>query len=453
MNACPGVGGSRKFPARSFVVALYFLSFALCQPLGAQGLRPHEREAPATDPLVSEIHGIAAEIGRRMGVSLPGPIVVLGDYSQEELPQVPGVQHSITLAVATPMRPLEDPSKPGRRMWVRQEPSSGVRMDTCVIRISADLRLAAPLIRTVYLAHEVMHCYQFALGTLEDFTSLPLWVKEGTAQFAGEDYAAVGSYANEPYWRQYLTGEASLFDRSYDAMGFFFHLKSRGIDPYPIIKLAILAGPTAAATVGSPSSALLMSIIRADTGDDVFSQWPTSLARRRDLGTEWDSTAPGIPPEQRAPLVGSVSEGSPFELNVDAAQQKLLFLAFPRGEILRLAIEGYGGIHWDPAAGGGSTEWYALAHLGSYCVAGTCQCPDGSVPPGVREVRGTPALIALSGGETAGRLVARSEEPRDCRRENTPPSQCETDIELCVLEFLCGNGLDCENLPLGDRAR
>jgi hypothetical protein len=400
--------GLRATLPRSAIAGLC-ASVLAAQPVVAQDeLLPHADEYAASDPTVREVREIAAEIGRRLGAHLTRPIVVLGDYVQEALPHPPGATHSTTLAVADAMRPVADPAKPGYRMWVPQRPPAEQRMDTCVIGISVDLATAPPLTRTSYLAHEVMHCYQRELLTFDGFIAMPEWVKEGTAQFVGEDYAGVGTVNNEPYWRRYLTDQSSLFDRSYDAMGFFFHLKSRGVDPYRSIKQAVLASAAAAEATPGSSSALLMAVIRADGGDAVFSEWPTSLARRSDLGGTWDLVAPGITSDTRAPLVGSVSEGAPFELTVDAAQQKLVYLAFPRGEVLRLAIEGYGGIHWDPTGGNGRTELYTLGHIGSYCVAGTCTCPDGSTPPGVREVQSTPAFIAVSGAETSGRIVAEA---------------------------------------------
>ena len=410
-------------------------------PTDPSDLLPFSDEYGPSDPLTVQARNISRTIGKKLGHRLRRPIVIIGDYPQSGLPQPVGLNHggAITLAASAPMRPIADAARPGHRKWVRQRPrslgGSDSQMHTCVIGISIHLSVSPPLVRTVQLAHEILHCYQWDMLTFERMINLPDWIKEGTAQFVGEDYGGAGSTVNDAYWQQYLTVETSLYDRSYDAMGFFFHLKERGADPYPIIRMAILRGQ---------SSSDVLRRIRTSAGDRVFSTWPTSLARRNDLGAEWNISVPGVGRYQRRPTRAAVSRGTPFAIGTDPAEQKLIDLSFPHQQVLRLEIRGYGGLRWNHEARTGRTQFFAGSLSGRYCVRGTCRCPDGSLPEGVTEVPGaagpSKVLVGLSGAELAASISA-TVQPPDCAR---PKASCRlillNDAETSKLETSsCGN--------------
>ena len=133
----------------------------------------------------------------------------------------------------------------------------------------------------VTLMHEMFHCFQAVdYPTLKAFYEAPGWLIEGSAEWVGETLAP-----SQPdvLWQNYLLDIGkSLFNRTYDAIGFFAHMEETGIAPWHLFDRMFRA-PTSAAAY-------------AITTDREFKlTWASSLLRHPDFGDGWDLTGPAIP--------------------------------------------------------------------------------------------------------------------------------------------------------------
>jgi len=79
------------------------------------------------------------------------------------------------------------------------------------------------------LAHEMWHCYQ---GQLGGFKPYPQWLIEGQAEWAGEALMGPSSVGGGHYLDYLASPRKSLFERDYDATGFFWQLSEHGISPW-----------------------------------------------------------------------------------------------------------------------------------------------------------------------------------------------------------------------------
>jgi hypothetical protein len=378
------------------------------------GLLPHIDEYGIGDPIYVEVQRIADFFAARLGLSLGRPVVVFGDYSSISLPTAPhGGQ---LLAVTIPVKPFPDPTRAGHRKWDRQVQGSNEGLNTCGIFLSVGVTAVSRFELKNALAHEIFHCFQMKIAGIDRPFELPQWISEGTASFAGEDYTQYGSPLIADRWNRYLGEQKSVYDGDYDAMGFFFHLKSQGANVYRAMRLALL----------SESNAEAMLVIRGEAGNRAFSLWPTGLARLSRLGPEWDTNGPAITSASRA--IGSelVQDYAAVEVVSDAGEQKLFELSYPDRQVLVLSISGYGGIVWDPERTGVETMLFDGSHNGRYCAKNTCRCDDGSLPDGISEVAWSGgdfprALVGISGSEAVAVFRATVED-FECDEE--PAASC-----------------------------
>ena len=133
----------------------------------------------------------------------------------------------------------------------------------------------------VTLMHEMFHCFQATdYSTLTAFYDAPRWLIEGSAEWVGETLAP-----SQPdvLWQNYLLDIGkSLFNRTYDAIGFYAHMEETGIDPWHLFDRMFRA----------PTSAAAYAIA---TDREFKLTWASSLLRHPDFGDGWDLTGPAIP--------------------------------------------------------------------------------------------------------------------------------------------------------------
>ena len=133
----------------------------------------------------------------------------------------------------------------------------------------------------VTLMHEMFHCFQAVdYSTLTAFYDAPRWLIEGSAEWVGETLAP-----SQPdvLWQNYLLDIGkSLFNRTYDAIGFYAHMEETGIDPWHLFDRMFRA----------PTSAAAYAIA---TDREFKLTWASSLLRHPDFGDGWDLTGPAIP--------------------------------------------------------------------------------------------------------------------------------------------------------------
>ena len=158
----------------------------------------------------------------------------------------------------------------------------GDRYDHCLIRINLDTPRGGST-TTAELGHEVFHCFQ---KRWHDADHPPLWILEGQAAFAGNDYGGDSSYT-DGWWRGWIDRpERDLLSRTYDAVGLFELANAHGVSPYAF----------AARLVGEPT----IEQFRSSVGDPTIDDWPLHFANEADWGPAY--TVRGVAaPVRRAP--------------------------------------------------------------------------------------------------------------------------------------------------------
>ena len=304
---------------------------------------------------------------------------------------------------------------PARWNGVEWEPITYGDEDwTCVVAIQADYRVGSRSDLEYLLAHEAFHCYQFEIiGAGHDDA---LWVWEGSATWVGAAFTG-GAPLNDERWQQYLAEDWSLFERDYDAMGFFAHL-----DEHADVWRNILG------LVDVPSSTFEEAV--ALGGSHFVETWPTGLSRGRHLGEGWDTSGPGITADQR-PFIDGHLGGSVTELSWTAppGSQRLLHFSAAEGtRLVEVSVAGHGGIH----LGAGRTQWTGGSHTGLYCLGDgvtgdPCICPDGGMVPGViADVMSLP--VGITGTLDEAMVSVRAVDPA----EECEPSPTEETGGSCT---------------------
>lgn len=366
----------------------------------------HTPPAVSQVPAQERVDQIVVELSARIGRSLTRPVVV-----DEDVPSASVVAEVLEderargwWGVAMSARQESDPTRPGRMRWTPQR--SGP-MDTCLITLTVEGELLPRVARDSLLAHEVYHCFQLELLGIEGQARLPEWLKEGSATWVGETFVG-GSIASATHWKRYLETAGSLLDRDYDAVGFFAHLQNHGVNLWRELD-DLLQLP----------SALAFAQAARDAGDDFLQTWPMGLARRPDLGADWDTDGPGILPREvrRAEQLLIVSAESPLSEALDPADQRLVQFFLSPGEAVRVQVSGYGVLHW--LERGGETTRFSNSFSQSFCRGESCRCADGSQPPGVQSVPGNAALLAVTSTEGPGQIdIQVVESPCDERSDD-----------------------------------
>lgn len=110
--------------------------------------------------------------------------------------------------------------------------------------------------------------------------------------WAGEEYAG-GTKMSSPMWKDYLSGEKSLFDRGYDAIGFYAHLKNSGANVWKLLDSIMK-------TASKDSDALFNQFVKS-AGDSFLTNWASGLARKSGVGEDWNTTGAGVTADKRLP--------------------------------------------------------------------------------------------------------------------------------------------------------
>lgn len=379
----------------------------LCDPVGAQSVpRAAPDEVGAAEPIVLRALELQRQLEERIGFSLTRPVVLRGFFSQDAMREhAPSDFPADATIFAIAQSAMAELGPSGRRRWARQDRGT---LDTCTLLISDTLAASGSHRLDTYLAHELFHCFQFERIGIEAARALPLWIKEGSAVFAAEELlGAAGS--ERDYWIEYLTGKLPLFARSYDAVGFFFHLKARDLNAWHGIRDMLDAGAsrafaTAVSQLGTPG----------------MQTWPMALARRPDLGSEWDTRAVALPSVAREMDPVLLTAIPSARIEIPGAHQLLIHLAFPSRKVLNFSSSGQGGIRWYPSGTTGHTDKFAAGATGKYCLGDSCRCPDGSWPEGVQSVPPSSevgdALIAVTAATRRATLNLSMTEP-ECTPE------------------------------------
>ena len=255
---------------------------------------------------------------------------------------------------------------------------------------------------TSTLAHEVWHCFQLSASP-GSWAASPAWIIEGQAEYAGEAYVGGSGSAQAPWDTWLETPPASLFRRSYDAIGIYALADARGVDVWRAM-LPMLGRGSVAALEGLFGAAS-DEIMRADA---------QSLVRNPAYGPEWETTGPGVT-GARASAELSINEGAPAEALIPVARYSGLPFEITHGDGDVLTVQIIGGVGGRVAFPGAGTVELGPGGTAKFCMRDEpCVCPDGSNPGGGIELpritgdRGVAAVGATAAGQAGlrGQIVS-----------------------------------------------
>jgi hypothetical protein len=103
--------------------------------------------------------------------------------------------------------------------------------DTCRLVLQVPPLAVAQLTTTI--AHEIFHCFQYA--SPDDSDSVPDWIIEGQAQWAGGRVGGPDADVHGSIEKWFGGLRSSLFGKSYDAVGFYYVLEQAGVNPWDVM--------------------------------------------------------------------------------------------------------------------------------------------------------------------------------------------------------------------------
>ncbi len=286
----------------------------------------------------------------------------------------------------------------------------------CQIHVNPNLRTDPSFDETAVrgaLAHEMFHCFQFAtLGwKIPGAVGVPNWVTEGQATWVGEAVVG-GSTIGRDWWATYLVSpNQSLWSRSYDAVGFFFHMQELGFAPWLHVDAMLHASD-------NPER---FRAARAHE-DDFLDTWASGLLRKPILvgGPDWNAvalyeTTMGAPTDQ---ITLSVGSSSPVLAGV---VRNAVYLVRSQAEVVEVRIAGHARLHTGSTGGdlidGLEQTWLCTK-------PGGCACPEGEGFSGPPLVDVDPGFfLALTGGLAGaeGTLTGHALDEFCEPRESPPP--------------------------------
>lgn len=270
------------------------------------------------------------------------------------------------------------------------------------------------------LAHEVFHCFQRNIaqsaGTLQAYKFLLLpWVREGTAELAALSvYPLPWDFGLQrglgtAWFNTYLRTctETPLFQRSYDALGFFGHSYDSTAETWDRMVAIITAGDSHGSYLAAGGN-----------NPYLLNSWASSVYLRSDYGYEWAAFHPVTPPTGAScptiPVAGPAA--------VQAAPYTLWPYEFtpadfdPQKPLLHVQIAG------DARLGDGAINTTDLADAW-FCLRGKCECrPDEEGNPPPAPPLGSLVFLGLTGGSEGAKGVLATETlQRYCKKRNPKP--------------------------------
>lgn len=325
-----------------------------------------------------------------------------------EMPDLPNGKSALTI------RQLNAPNEPFVSFFNPISGPGGV--EQCEIFVNARSGLGLRDIGRP-LTLDVVHCFQsWRMGTEQGFDgSVPAWAWEGPAE-----YIMLEAWPTQEddalYWATYLLlPDVPLFERSYDAVGYWAQAWEAGVDLSDafVAVLSDVDNPERFALAGTATSAFL-------------DKWASEQVRwsRGDWGPDWGFLGPGMSttrmhaPEQ--PM--SVGVGS-LEAFSQEAYTNHLFAVGVTADIVQIAASGRARI-------GDGTRDEVIRGSVAFCVTdrGCGPCPDGSQPSIAVTPLASASVLAVSGGTdgTSGSVSGHALE------EFCQPTPSPTDDAFCI---------------------
>jgi len=257
------------------------------------------------------------------------------------------------------------------------------KMARCQVQVGKATQAFSGVVdQEAVLAHEVFHCFQYALAKkLGDVMAMPAWLAEGAGAWVGEEIAAGGSSIGNKYWLGWMSSPTlGLFKREYTAIGFYANLKTNGVDVWSRLdKMQLVA-------VGKSADAYFIAV-GGEEGEVAVDGWGPSYISDERVGGRWLMDGPGKPPGAVARFIrDSMGELDQYPVIEDPLTAYPLRLTLQTEVfVIRPLLRPVRGLMHDPSNG---TQKLADVAGMPFCLKpGGCTCPDGS--PGTAHQFGT----------------------------------------------------------------
>lgn len=364
----------------------------------------------AADVLRPRIDQVVADLGAKLGMSIPKPDLYLVDVEHTFDDGSPVYAWTVTLADG------ESIGENGEGAVIAE---NGGKASRCLMYLPPSLWRGVaggvPASATTTIAHELMHCYQgFAYPDLAAARAAPRWIIEGGAEFGGIDYAKKSAAGN---WALYLTTPVPLFTRTYTAMGWWFHLQHTGHDPWAVFR-----------TIWSQADGDVAAYVTAGGDrDDVYDTWASSFLRNPGYGDAWEVHGVDVsgetPPRERMS-----AEGGSLSVEAFDARVAEVTAGAPAGGAETVVLVTAN----QPVRVHDSGDFEDV-HIteGDYCLGGECVCPQDTERAGEEIQRAAaPLWLAVPGGETGTAVTTDTmtieeycrKKPPERRRPPAPPA-------------------------------
>jgi hypothetical protein len=226
----------------------------------------------------------------------------------------------------------------------------------------------------VLITHEVIHCYQHVVeGDINTSSAMPAWISEGSAIYLAADDTHYAEDSLPSDWIEGYFGspETALTNRNYDAIGWYSLLAHEGRDLWG----TIVAAWKAASTNPQRSNAFI-AVLNGDA-TDVRNIWASTYLRRSDWGPDWTAYGFGIPDKAQV-IQHQVQAGSApgYTGDLQSRSNTVLNVNGADGDIVVVDTSGLASAHDE--VGGVAMDFQSR----SFCVGGTCKCPDGTLRAG-----------------------------------------------------------------------
>ena len=254
----------------------------------------------------------------------------------------------------------------------------------CRIRVVPAGQKASSEFRSLFLAHEVFHCFQFDIMGSNGWTNLPAWIGEGTADWVALSVDPVPFNVGGVNLQTYIqTPLTPLFKRATDAVGFWGHADD--VVPGLFKRLASIIN------AGSNEASFNLAV---GSQDAFLSSWGSSPFRLN-VTAPWEMHSPIDPPGFGTLPVGELIDpqilgGNGTVYAPPYTTMQYIVQTSPEEPVLHVVIKGHARL--------GTTDNYTDLENAWFCTApGECFCPSGTTGP----VPPTLPLAVSMGGRVA----------------------------------------------------
>jgi hypothetical protein len=274
-------------------------------------------------------------------------------------------------------------------------PDCGQPAQACQIRLAPLAMTMADNTLLKTLAHELTHCYQARAVGATSIASLPDWLIEGFPSYVGETVGvSVGATAPNYWWDKWFKRPGvQLYERTYDALGFYAVVKQAGGDPF---------GHYLAALQTKASSPAFQELI-SGVVDHFGTIWGSTHFRQIERGLFWELDGPGATGYTPAIPASTITNGGGYSSALGEAQAESDMFKL-QAEVV--VVELAGGARGRYSFPGTADDALAARH--EWCTLGyPCVCPDDTARAG-QVVDQAPAseLAVGAAGIAAGGTLA-----------------------------------------------